>query len=270
MENKETINSRKNIRLYIIVVVIFIGSVLVSVWYVGKQSREREELEYINNSPLISLYRELDLDQNTENELGILIDRIDAGIPSRNTAEITQSIVNTYKKRVDTENPISKEEALKLLTEDFGENINNFERVANRPKVYSATDLNIIQDTSATAMKKYTEDGRKILDEIYFDGLSLESQFLLDGFGATKSEAQKKEAALKLTRSEVAYKKLALLLLEVDVPANKVDHHTELINGYLNLSLASKLFAQSLVDPVLAVSGLQIYNYGYGLVTQTN
>ena len=260
MEGMETGKSPKRFPLWIFVLLGVIAVGIGILWLVGREARETENIAYENNSPLLDLYNELDLNEDENKKLADLLLKIDTNLPSRNTISLTQKIVTEYEK----DDPLQKEAFKETLATEL-QNITKNTGINDIP-FYKLSDLDVIVAPTAQDYETYKTDIEALLKSVYYDGLTLELKYFEDGLGSDKSTDIKKEASLKLLRAEGAYKALAEGLAGMRVPVSKASRHIELANAYLILAEGCGLFADSLADPVLAVVGLKTYMYGYNVL----
>ena len=199
-----------------------------------------------------------------DRELDKILFKIDKGLPSESIVRLTKEIGSVYQNENLGPDALTKDGILKIIADDVNNTVSASDIQAVR--TYTIEDLTIVGKPTQADQDAYANKVAELLLNVYYDGFFLELQDFLDGFGQQKTDEAKKGSVLKLARASQTYEKLAKGLVTIPVPADKATAHLEIVNGYRALSSGSKILAQSIADPVLAMAGLQIYMSGYELL----
>ena len=119
---------------------------------------------------------------------------------------------------------------------------------------YAISDLNIIEDNSAAALKKYGNDFISTT-QLYSRDLTQDETVVFERM--LKEENQKD--AEYLEKSASAYDSAADKLKQIKIPNNLALIHLNIINNYSIISDALKDMSLTLNDPIRGMNGFAVY-----------
>lgn len=121
-------------------------------------------------------------------------------------------------------------------------------------KRYAISDLNIVNDNSAAALKKYGNDFISIT-QLYSQDLTEDELIVFERMLRTESA----EDAAYLNESAAAYDAAADKLKSIKIPSDLSFIHLDIINSYSVASDALKDMGSALDDPIRGLNGFSVH-----------
>lgn len=175
-------------------------------------------------------------------------------IPNRNTATeaLTINLMSNYLtlKQGDA---LTEQSALNLVDESLG----FIETVIPQNKSYSRNDLNIVKDNGLQSIKQYGENLGLILKTNRPTTAKNELEII-----SKTIETNNPAKINELDPIIFTYQNLTQMILKMPVPETFVLAHIDILNGLNSTTISLKESKRVLVDPIVGMTSLKLYNEG--------
>lgn len=181
------------------------------------------------------------------------VENTNADFSDKNLTETDKFAQNLFGKylslKKDSQEGLDNEDKNSLIASVVEDSLYN--EIDNK---YAVSILNITDDNSKTALKKYGNDFISIT-ELYSQDLNQDELVVFERMLGTES----KEDAMYLKKSSEAYNKAISKLIEIKTPNDLAFVHLDIINSYNIISNALNDMSLVFDDPLRGMNGFAVY-----------
>lgn len=166
------------------------------------------------------------------------------------TDKFAQNLFEKYLSlRRDSQAGLDSENKNFLITSVIEDSL--YDEINNK---YTISDLNVIDNNSETALKKYGNDFISIT-ELYSQDLNQDELVVFERM----LRIENKEDAMYLKKSSEVYNMAIDKLLNIKIPKNLAFVHLDIVNSYNIISNALSDMSSALDDPLRGMNGFAVY-----------
>lgn len=166
------------------------------------------------------------------------------------TDKFAQNLFEKYLSlRRDSQAGLDSENKNFLITSVIEDSL--YDEINNK---YAISDLNVIDNNSETALKKYGNDFISIT-ELYSQDLNQDELVVFERM----LRIENKEDAMYLKKSSEVYNMAIDKLLNIKIPKDLAFVHLDIVNSYNIISNALSDMSSALDDPLRGMNGFAVY-----------